>query len=52
MTAMLLKVSSQENTMQEIITVYSENHMKPIDKLCGQNTALINVKAGGTYIYD
>jgi hypothetical protein len=32
----------------EIINVYSENHKKAINMLCGQNAELI-VKAGGTY---
>jgi hypothetical protein len=27
----------------EIITVYSENHMKPINMLCGQNAELLNI---------
>jgi hypothetical protein len=36
---------------KEIIPVYSENHMKPINTLCGQNTELLIVKAGGTYSY-
>jgi hypothetical protein len=36
---------------QEIIAVYSENHTKPINTLCGQNTELLNIKAGGTYSY-
>jgi hypothetical protein len=34
-----------------IITVYSENHMKPMNTLCGQKAELLNVKAGGTYNY-
>jgi hypothetical protein len=32
----------------EIITVYFENHTKPINKFCGQNAELIIAKAGGT----
>jgi hypothetical protein len=36
---------------EEIIVVYSENHMKPINTLCGQNAELLIVKAGGTRIY-
>jgi hypothetical protein len=35
---------------KEIIAAYSENHMKPINTLCGQNADLI-VEAGGTYSY-
>jgi hypothetical protein len=34
-----------------MIAVYSENLTKPIDKLCGQNAELLNVKAGCTYSY-
>jgi hypothetical protein len=33
---------------KEIIAVYSENHMKPINTLCGQNAELLIVKAGST----
>jgi hypothetical protein len=29
---------------QEIIAVYSENHMKPINMLCGQNVRVSDVK--------
>jgi hypothetical protein len=36
---------------KEIIAVYSENHIKPTNRLCGQNAELLNVKAGGTYSY-
>jgi hypothetical protein len=36
---------------KEIIAVYTENHTKHINTLCGQHTELLNVKAGGTYIY-
>jgi hypothetical protein len=32
-----------------IIAVCSENHMKPTDTLCGQNTELLTVDACGTY---
>jgi hypothetical protein len=31
---------------KEIIAVYSEKHMKPINKICGQNAELLIVKAG------
>jgi hypothetical protein len=34
---------------REIIVVYSENLMKPTNKLCGQNAALLIIKAGGAY---
>jgi hypothetical protein len=35
---------------REIIAVYSENHMKSINRLCGQHTELlIVVKASGIY---
>jgi hypothetical protein len=36
---------------EEIITVYSENHMKPINTLCSQNAKLLSVKADGTHNY-
>jgi hypothetical protein len=32
-----------------MIAVYSENFMEAINKFCGQNAELLNVKAGGTY---
>jgi hypothetical protein len=32
---------------KEIIAVYSENHMEPINTLCGQIAELLIVKAGG-----
>jgi hypothetical protein len=31
---------------KEIITVYSENHMKPINTLCGQNVELLTAETG------
>jgi hypothetical protein len=34
---------------REIITDFSEKHMKPIKALCGQNAELLNVKSGGLY---
>jgi hypothetical protein len=34
-----------------IIAVYSQNHMKPVDALCGQNAELLSIKAGGTCTY-
>jgi hypothetical protein len=37
---------------KEIITAYSENHMKYINTLCGQNEELMIVNASGTYSYD
>jgi hypothetical protein len=33
---------------REIIAVYSENHTKPTNTLYGQNTELVNIKAGCT----
>jgi hypothetical protein len=33
----------------EIIAVCPEIHTKHINKLCGQNVELLNVKPGGTY---
>jgi hypothetical protein len=35
----------------ETISVKNENHMKPINTLCGQNAELLIRKAGGTYSY-
>jgi len=35
---------------REIIAVYSENHTKHVNTLCGQKVELLNVKHGGTYI--
>jgi hypothetical protein len=32
---------------KEIIAVYSENHMKPINILCGQNVKLLIIKEPG-----
>jgi hypothetical protein len=37
--------------LKEIIAVYSKNHTKHINNLCGQNADLLNVNAGGTYSY-
>jgi hypothetical protein len=34
---------------REIIAVYSVIHVKPINTLCGQNSELLIVKAGGTH---
>jgi hypothetical protein len=36
---------------KQMISVYSENHMKPINTLCEQNAELLTDKAGGTYSY-
>jgi hypothetical protein len=36
---------------KEIIAVYSENHTKPINTLCGQNADLLIIKSGGTHHY-
>jgi hypothetical protein len=33
----------------EIIVVYCENRKKHLNRLCGQNAKIFNVKAGGTY---
>jgi hypothetical protein len=35
----------------EIIAVNSENHKKPINTLCGQNSELLIVKGDGTFSY-
>jgi hypothetical protein len=37
--------------VKEIIPVYSENHLKPINILWGQNAEFFTVKAGGTCSY-
>jgi hypothetical protein len=34
---------------KEIIAVYSENHTKTKNTICGQMAELLVVKAGGTY---
>jgi len=34
---------------REIMAVCSQIHTKHINKLCGQNVELLNVKFGGTY---
>jgi hypothetical protein len=34
-----------------MIAVYSDNHTKAVNTLCGQNVELPIVKAGGTYTY-
>jgi hypothetical protein len=36
----------------ETIAVYSENHMRPINILRGQNSDLLIIKAGGTHSYN
>jgi hypothetical protein len=36
---------------RKIIAVYSENHTKSMNSLCGQNAELLIVKVGGTYSY-
>jgi hypothetical protein len=35
----------------EITAVYSENHTKHINTLCGQNAELLIVQSGGTYTH-
>jgi hypothetical protein len=37
--------------LKDIISLYSENNAKLINTLCGQNAKLLDVKAGGAYIY-
>jgi hypothetical protein len=37
--------------LREIINVYSENHVKPINSLWVKSAELFNVKAGGIYLY-
>jgi hypothetical protein len=35
----------------DIISIYSGNHTKHVNTLCGQNAVLLNVKVSGTYSY-
>jgi hypothetical protein len=35
---------------KKIITINCRNHVKPINKICGQNAELLNVKSGSTYL--
>jgi hypothetical protein len=37
------------NAVGETVAVYCEKHTEHIDTLCGQNTEIWYVKAGGTY---
>jgi hypothetical protein len=37
--------------VKEIITVYSENHTKPINTFCGQNIEILILGVTGTYSY-
>jgi hypothetical protein len=41
----------QDRMVNEVcgISLYSDNHMKPINTLRGQNEMLFNAKSGGTY---
>jgi hypothetical protein len=39
------------NAIREVITLYSENCMIPVDTLGGQNTEFVNIKPSGTYTY-
>jgi hypothetical protein len=34
---------------KEIFTVYCENHMKPTNIFCGQNSEFLNVTASGAH---
>jgi hypothetical protein len=34
-----------------MIVVYSENHTKLIQRLCGKNKEQLNIKVGGKYSY-
>jgi hypothetical protein len=36
---------------KEIIAIYSDNHMEPINTISVENVELLVVKAGGTYSY-
>jgi hypothetical protein len=35
---------------KEVIAVYSENHIKPVNTLCRQNAELLTAKTDGIYI--
>ena len=41
--------TSQLMLYREIIAVCSQVHTKHINRLCGQNIELLNVKPGGSY---
>ena len=41
--------NSQLKLYREIIAVCSEIHTKRINKLCGENVELLNVKSGSIY---
>jgi hypothetical protein len=43
------KKTNQLMLFGEIVPVYCENPMKHINILCGQNSQVFNVNAGGTY---
>jgi hypothetical protein len=36
---------------QEIIAIYTKNHTNIINTLCGPNSELLNIKAGGVLVY-
>jgi hypothetical protein len=36
---------------KEAIAAYSDYHTKPTLRLCGENSELLNIKAGGIYNY-
>jgi hypothetical protein len=38
-------------SVKETLPVYSENHVKLINTLCGQNTELLVVRAGGAFAF-
>jgi hypothetical protein len=50
---LIIKIQSHSGLtlFKEIISVYSENHTKPLNILYGQNAELSTLKAGGTYTY-
>jgi hypothetical protein len=35
--------------LKEISAVYSENHTKPTNTICGKNSVILVIKVGGTY---
>jgi hypothetical protein len=50
-THFFIKKISWSLRCKEIFAVYSENHTKPTNTLCGQNAELLIVKVSSTYNY-
>jgi hypothetical protein len=43
----ITRLHDKDQLVRDIIAVYSENHTKLINTLCGQTAKIINVKIGG-----